>query len=135
MYFHINATKSFGTQSVAVGVEQLDGGFQTPLSTVHAFNGFADATDVRRVDGSHGGLTDTYITHVTPIFWGIKWANSLHFFGDNTIGTNLGFGFDSVLTKKFDDHFTVIAKLGYFDTNDKQYVSTTRASFEVDYTF
>lgn len=135
MYFHINATKSFGTQSVTVGVEQLDAGFQTPLSTVHAFNGFADATDVRRVDGSHGGLTDTYITHVTPIFWGIKWANSLHFFGDNTIGTNLGFGFDSVLTKKFDDHFTVIAKLGYFDTNDKQYVSTTRASFEVDYTF
>ncbi|OYV07467.1 MAG: hypothetical protein CFE26_00840 [Verrucomicrobiales bacterium VVV1] len=135
MYFHINATKTFGKQSLTVGIEQLDAGFQTPLSTVHAFNGFADATDVRRLDGTHGGLTDTYVTHVTPIFWGIKWANSLHFFGDNTIGANLGFGADSVLTKKFDDHITAIIKIGYFDTSDKQYVSTTRASFEVNYAF
>jgi hypothetical protein len=135
MYFHVNATKTFGTQSLTVGIEELDAGFQTPLATVHAFNGFADATDVRRIDGTHGGLTDTYLTHVIPIFYGIKWANSVHLFGDNTLGTNLGFGFDSVLTKKFDDHFTAIFKLGYFDTNDKQYVSTTRASMEVDYTF
>lgn len=135
MYFHVNATRTFGKQSLTIGVEQLDAGFQTPLSTVHAFNGFADATDVRRVDGSHGGLTDTYITHVTPIFWGIKWANSLHFFGDSTIGANLGFAADSVLTKKFNDHVTSIIKVGYFDSSDKQYVSTTRASFEVNYTF
>ncbi len=135
MYFHINATKTFGPQSLTVGIEQLDAGFQTPLSTVHAFNGFADATDVRRVDGTHGGLTDTYITHVIPIFFGIKWANSLHFFGDNTIGANLGFGADSVLSKKFDDHLSAIIKVGYFDTSDKQYVSTTRASFEVNYNF
>ena len=135
MYFHINATKTFGTQSITIGVEELDAGFQTPLATNHIFNGFADATDVRRTDGTHGGLTDTYITHVVPICYGIKWANSLHFFGDNTIGTNLGFGFDSVLTKKFDDHFTAILKVATFDSNDKQYVSTTRASVEVDYTF
>lgn len=135
MYFHVNATKAFGKQSLTLGVEQLDAGFQTPLATVHAFNGYADATDVRRIDGSHGGLTDAYLTHVMPIFWGIKWANSVHFFGDNSLGTDLGFGFDSVLTKKFDDHFTAILKVATFESNDAQYVSTTRASFEVDYTF
>lgn len=135
LYAHINATKTFGKQSVTVGIEHLDAGFQTPLATVHAFNGFADATDTRRIDGSHGGLTDTYATHVMPIFWGVKWANSVHFFGDNSIGDDLGFGLDSVLTKKFDDHFTAIFKLGYFDTADVQYVSTTRASLELNYTF
>lgn len=135
MYLHLNATKTFGTQSITIGVEQLDAGFQTPLATVHAFNGFADATDVRRIDGTHGGLTDTYLTHVTPLFWGLKWANSVHLFGDNAIGSDLGWGFDSVLTKKFDDHFTAILKVATFDTNDKQYATTTRASFEVDCTF
>eukprot|EP00004_Rigifila_ramosa_P005885 TRINITY_DN16547_c0_g1_i1.p1 TRINITY_DN16547_c0_g1~~TRINITY_DN16547_c0_g1_i1.p1 ORF type:complete len:399 (+),score=57.97 TRINITY_DN16547_c0_g1_i1:109-1197(+) len=135
MYAHFHATKSFGSQLLVVGIEQLDAGFQTPLATVHAFNGYADATDVRRIDGSHGGLTDTYLTHTTPLGWGIKWSNSLHFFGDNAIGSDLGFGLDSVLTKKFDDHFTTIVKLGYFDSDDALYRSTTRASIELDYTF
>ena len=51
------------------------------------------------------------------------------------VSTDLGFGFDSVLTKKFDDHFTAIGKLGYFDTEDPIYRSTTRASVELNYTF
>jgi len=52
MYFHINANKTFGTQLITVGVEELDACFQTPLATNHIFNGFADATDVRRADGT-----------------------------------------------------------------------------------
>ncbi len=83
--------------------------------------------------GTHGGLTDTYVSHMLPIFWGMKWTNSTHLFGDNAINT--GFGFDSVLAKKFDDHFTAIAKLGYFDTSDALYKSTTRVSVELNYTF
>ncbi len=135
LYAHFNATKAFGTQTLVVGVEHLDAGVQTPLATVHAFNGYADATDARRIAGTHGGLTDTYASYMVPIFCGIKWTNAVHLFGDNSIGNNLGFGFDSVLMKKFDDHFTAIAKLGYFDTSDALYKSTTRASVELNYTF
>jgi hypothetical protein len=102
---------------------------------VHAFNGYADATDARRINGTHGGLTDTYVSHMLPIFWGMKWTNAAHIFGDNAIGTDLGFGFDSVLAKKFNDNFTAIAKLGYFDTSDALYKSTTRMSVELNYTF
>jgi hypothetical protein len=134
-YAHVMATKTFGTQSLTVGLEHLDAGVQTPLATLHAFNGFADATDGRRFNGTHGGLTDTYASYTVPIFCGIKWMNAVHFFGDNSVSTDFGFGFDSVLTKKFDDHFTAIAKLGYFDTSDKLYQSTTRASVELDYSF
>ena len=135
LYAHITATKTFGTQSLTVGIEHLDAGVQTPLATLHAFNGYADATDARRLAGTHGGLTDTYASYMVPIFWCMKWTNSAHIFGDNAISTDLGFGFDSVLAKKFDDHFTAFAKLGYFDTSDALYKSTTRASVELNYTF
>ncbi|WP_265595152.1 hypothetical protein [Haloferula sp. BvORR071] len=135
LYAHFYATKAFGPHSFTLGIEHLDAGVQTPLATVHAFNGYADATDARRINGTHGGLTDTYLAYTVPIFCGIKWMNQAHIFGDNSISDNFGFGFDSVLTKKFDDHFTAIAKLGYFDTNDALYLSTTRASIELDYTF
>lgn len=136
LYAHFTATKAlFDTHSLVVGVEHLDAGVQTPLATVHAFNGYADATDARRINGTHGGLTDTYASYMMPIFCGIKWTNALHLFGDNSISNNLGFGFDSVLAKKFDDHFTAIGKLGYFDTSDALYKSTVRASVELNYTF
>ncbi len=136
LYAHVHATRSFfGTHALTVGIEHLDAGVQTPLATLHAFNGFADATDGRRFAGTHGGLTDTYASYSMPIFCGIKWMNAVHFFGDNSISGDLGFGFDSVLTKKFDDHFTAIAKLGYFDSSDTLYLDTTRASVELNYTF
>ncbi len=136
LYAHFNATKTlFGSHALTVGIEHLDAGVQTPLATLHAFNGFADATDGSRLAGTHPGLTDTYASYTMPIFCGIKWMNAVHIFGDNAVSTDLGFGFDSVLTKKFDDHFTAIGKLGYFDTEDPIYRSTTRASVELNYTF
>ena len=136
LYAHVYATKNFfETHALTLGIEHLDAGVQTPLATLHAFNGFADATDASRFNGTHPGLTDTYASYTLPIFWGVKWMNAVHFFGDNSISNDLGFGFDSVLTKKFDDHFTAIAKLGYFDSEDRIYLDTTRASIELNYTF
>ena len=143
-YGHVIATKAFGTQSVSLGLEHLDAGFQTPLATVHAFNGFADVTDAARISGAQNGLTDLYVTHTLPIFCGIKWMNALHAFGDDEISAGYGWEYDSVLTKKFDDHFTAIAKLAVFEGGDDAYTgpstgpglrTTTRASVELDYTF
>ena len=143
-YAHVIATKAFGSQSVTLGIEHLDAGFQTPLATVHAFNGYADVTDAYRISGSHNGLTDLYVTHTLPIFCGIKWMNALHAFGDNEFSTGYGWEYDSVLTKKFDDNFTAIAKLAMFEGGDDAYSgpsnepglrTTTRASIELNYTF
>ena len=143
-YAHAIATKAFGTQSVSLGLEHLDAGFQTPLATVHAFNGFADATDAARISGAHNGLTNLYVTHTFPIFCGIKWMNALHAFGDNEFSTGYGWEYDSVLTKKFDDNFTAIAKFAVFEGGNDAYTgpsggpglrTTTRASVELNYTF
>lgn len=141
LYVHTTATKSLGSHSFTLGVEHLDAGFKTPLATVHAFNGFADATDAARLSGSHNGLTDTYLTHSMPIFWGMKWANTLHAMGDNEISAGYGWEIDSVLTKKFNSQLTGLAKVAHFESEGDGYVgaaglpTTTRLSVELGYTF
>jgi len=133
-YAHTTAAKTFGTQTVTLGMEHLSAGFRTPLATLHAFNGFADAFLGQRATGATGGLTDVYLSHSMPIFWGMKWTNTLHAFGDNEVSTGRGWEYDSVLVKKFDAHFLAIAKLGHFET-ESALPTTTRFSLELNYSF
>jgi hypothetical protein len=149
LYLHLTAgkslkTKSFDLGALTLGVEHLDQGFKTPLATVHAFNGFADVTDAARISGAHSGLTDVYLSHSIPIIFGIKWINVFHAMGDNEISAGYGWEFDSVLTKKFDEHFTAIAKFAYFDSAGDDYTNNAvadslpdaaRFSLELNYTF
>ncbi|HVJ44978.1 MAG TPA: alginate export family protein [Luteolibacter sp.] len=134
LYAHVTATKTFGKQSLTLGVEHLDAGFQTPLATVHAFNGFADVFIGQRINGTLPGLTDIYLSHTLPIFAGIKWTNTLHAYGDNEVSAGLGWEYNSVLAKKFDDHFSAIVEISHFET-ESNYPTTTRASLGVTYTF
>ncbi|HEX5789633.1 MAG TPA: alginate export family protein, partial [Luteolibacter sp.] len=129
-YYHATASRDVvpgkaACGNVIVGVEHLDAGFKTPLATVHAFNGFADVTDKARINGSHNGLTDVYVGHTVPVFYGMKWSNTLHAMGDNEISTGYGWEIDSVLTKKFDDHFTALAKLAWFESEGDAYAGAT----------
>lgn len=144
LYAHATATKAFGPQALTLGVEHLDAGFKTPLATVHAFNGFADVTDAARLSGAHNGLTDLYLSHTMPIFYGIKWMNVLHALGDNAISADYGWEYDSVLTKKFENNFTAIAKVAFFESEGDDYTSNAkvdslptaaRFSVELNYTF
>lgn len=134
-YFHLNASKTMGKCTLMAGVEQLDNGFQTPLATLHGTNGYADTTDSLRAAGTTGGLTDNYISFTAPLPWDLKWTNVAHFFGDNNVSADFGFGWDSLLMKKFDDHFSATAMLGYFDSNDSRYLPATKASIQIDYAF
>jgi hypothetical protein len=129
---------------MTLGVEHLDAGFKTPLATVHAFNGFADVTDAARLSGAHNGLTDLYLSHTMPIFYGIKWMNVLHALGDNAISADYGWEYDSVLIKKFENNFTAIAKVAFFESEGDDYTSNAkvdslptaaRFSVELNYTF
>lgn len=135
LYLHATATKVVGSHSLTLGIEHLDSGFQTPLATLHAFNGFADAFIAGRAAGTHGGLTNVYLSHTMPVFWGMKWTNVIHAFGDNAISTGRGWEVDSVLVKKFDDHFTAIGKLAHFESESPQLRTTTRLSVELNYAF
>ena len=140
-YGHFTATKKIGDQTLVLGLEELGAGFKTPLATVHTFNGYADAFIGGRIEGNHHGLTDVYISHAFPICYGIQWTNSLHAYGDDEISTGYGWEVDSVLSKKFDDHFSSIVKFSLFESNGAAFVgstglpTTTRLSMELDYTF
>ncbi len=134
LYAHVNATKTFGKQSLTLGVEHLDAGFQTPLATVHAFNGFADVFIGQRINGTLAGLTDVYLSHTTPIFYGIKWTNTLHAYGDNQVSTGLGWELDSVLMKKFNDNISALIEFSHFET-ESNFPTTTRVSLGVSYIF
>lgn len=133
-YAHITAAKTIATHTFTAGMEYLSAGFRTPLSTAHAFNGFADVFVGQRLVGTTGGLTDVYFSHSMPLIWGVKMTNTLHAFGDNEVSTGRGWEIDSVFAKKLDDHFLAIAKLAHFET-ESALPTTTRLSIELNYTF
>jgi hypothetical protein len=141
LYAHATATKSVDCHTFTLGVEHLDAGFKTPLATLHAFNGFADVFVAGRTAGAHNGLTNTYLSHSMPICWGMKWTNVFHIMGDNEISAGYGWEYDSVIVKKFDDHFTAIAKLAWFNSEGDAYAGAaplpdaTRFSIELNYVF
>lgn len=149
LYAHVTATKDLALGdtklgALTLGMEHLDAGFKTPLATVHAFNGFADVTDAARISGAHNGLTDLYVAHTIPVVFGIKWTNVVHAMGDNDLSGGYGWEYDSMLVKKFDDHFTAIAKFAWFNSEGDDYTTNavadslpdaTRFSVELNYTF
>jgi hypothetical protein len=141
LYAHATASKTFGCHAFTLGVEHLDAGFKTPLATLHAFNGFADVFLGGRTSGAHNGLTNTYLSHSMPICWGVKWINVLHMMGDNELSAGYGWEYDSVLSKKFNDNFTAIAKLAWFNSEGDGFVGAapmqdaTRFSIELNYMF
>jgi hypothetical protein len=141
-YAHATATKKFGTQSATLGVEYLGEGFKTPLATVHAFNGWADVFAAGRIQGTHNGLTDVYASHTLPIFFGMKWTNVFHIYGQEEVSTGYGWEYNSLLVKKFNDNFTAIAKFSFFESEGDAFIfngtavpDTTRFSVELNYVF
>lgn len=140
-YGHFTVTRNFGSQSLTIGLESLGAGFKTPLATVHAFNGYADVFATGRVEGNHHGLADLYVSHTIPICWGIKWTNVLHTMGDNEISAGYGWEYDSVLSRKFGEHFMAIAKFAHFESEGDAFVgasalpTTTRFSVEMNYAY
>ncbi len=144
-YAHVNAAYKAGTHTFTLGYEYLDADFVTPLATVHAFNGFADAFIGPRIGlVRNPGLADIYLTHATPLpFWGINFNQTLHLFGDNNSDFDYGWEYDAVLAKKFNENFLAIAKFAYYDAQGPTAgpianlapFDTTRFSIELNYTF
>ncbi|MEP4079721.1 hypothetical protein [Haloferula sp.] len=145
-YMHLNVGyAAFGCHTFGLGWEYLDEDFVTPLATVHAFNGFADVFIGRRIGLNYNpGLNDVYLSHKWKTgFWGLNFAQFFHVFGDNDTEFDFGWEYDAVLSKKFNDNFTAIAKFSYFDSagatgkaiNYAPLFDTTRVSLELNYTF
>ena len=134
-YGHFTVGKKFGDAALTLGLETLDQNFATPLSTAHAFNGFADVFVKERLNGG-GGLNDIYLTYATPLPFGkIKSATSIHFFGDNDTTFENGWEIDQVLTKKYSDYLSGLIKVGSYYADNSAYKDTLRASVELNFIF
>lgn len=135
-YAHFTGSYTTGAHTFSLGWEYLDADLVTPLSTVHAFNGFADVFINQRVGlVNNPGINDLHVSHAwkTPL-WGINCITTFHVFGDNDTAFNSGWEIDNVLTKKFSENLLALSKLGFYKANNYA-ADTTRYTIELNYTF
>lgn len=140
LYGHLKYTTKMGGATVSAGVEYLGENFKTPLATVHAFNGFADAFIGQRIGlnnkgGNYDGLTDIYLSYVRGgLPYGLTFKGFLHYFMDGELGDTYGYEADAVLVKKFSPELLGILKASYFVGEDF-YQDIQQVSVELNYKF
>ncbi len=79
--------------------------FQTPLATLHAFQGWAD----KFLTTPRNGLRDMYGTAKTAAF-GVEWTVQYHEFSSANGGVDFGHEIDAQVEKKFGKHYSVLLK-------------------------
>jgi hypothetical protein len=100
------------------GYEVLEGSgvtgesFQTPLATLHAFNGLADQFLVT----PGGGLQDAYIKGTAKAKWG-KFSLVYHDFSEQTGSADYGTELDFIANWSFLKHYKVLAGFGIFSAD------------------
>jgi hypothetical protein len=112
--------------TVQGAMEQLDGlgqnqTFQTPLGTNHMFQGWADLFFVTPKDG----IRDVFGTLITTLDRGeVTLMGVYHNFYDDTGNIHYGKEWDFMATKKFGQHYMLLAKYAYYDAD--QYNTDTQ---------
>ncbi|MCK5189013.1 MAG: alginate export family protein [Methylococcales bacterium] len=118
--------------TLKAAMEQLGGqdgkGFDTPLATLHAFQGWADvfllpslatANGIRDTQVSLGAkLEDIEMLKGVEILKGTKVMGVYHNFDDDTGNTDYGQEFDLVVVKKFGKHYSILGKYAYYDAEN-----------------
>lgn len=95
--------------------------FRTPLSTAHAFQGWADRFLTTPADG----IEDFYITAIAP-FMGGKFVLAYHMLESDQASYDYGDEFNIQYTRKFAKHYTFGAKAAFYDA-DRNATALTRA--------
>jgi len=102
--FKISTTKLLAGYE-SLGSDNGNAGFQTPLATKHAFNGWAD----KFLSTPDDGLNDAYLKIVSK-FSGFKLVGLYHDFSSDNGSTDYGTEFDLVLIKPFNKTFKGLVK-------------------------
>jgi len=103
--------------TLKAAMEQLGGqdgkGFDTPLATKHAFQGWADVF----LKTPDDGIRDMSVSLSKKVM-GVKVMGVYHNFDDDTGGTDYGQEFDLVVAKKFGKHYSILGKYAYYDAEN-----------------
>lgn len=142
-YYHLAPSLSGHGLSLTAGYEVLGGNgtnaFQTPLATLHKFNGWAD----KFLDTPAAGLKDGYISaaytisKAHPVIDGTVITATYHDFSGDTRG-DFGSEFDASLVKSYDisgqtpfDKINVMVKFADYKAEDVPYTDTQKLWFQV----
>ncbi len=113
-YYHFMGGLSFYGITLKGDIENLTAdngiGFSTPLSTLHAFQGWAD----KFLATPRNGVRDVYAT-VAVNLWGAKLMGVYHDFQDENGRERYGEEYDALLTRKFGQHLSVLLKYAYYN--------------------
>jgi hypothetical protein len=108
-----------------LGYEVLGGdtfsGFETPLATKHAFNGWTDQFLGTPTDG----LQDRYVT-VGGAIAGVKLLAVYHDFESDDTSADYGTEWGLLAVKKFSDNYSAGIKYGSYSAEDGAYVDTDK---------
>lgn len=103
-----------------LGSDDGDVNFETPLATVHAFNGWADVflggSLFGNIDGGNG-LEDMYVS-VGGSVAGLNLTGVYHDFESDEGGSDLGSEYDLLLTKKFTPNYSGGIKYAAYSAED-----------------
>lgn len=115
-YLHLDAGLIYKKFDFGGGVEMLgsdDGtiGFSTPLATLHAFNGWADAFLVTPTDG----LIDSYVYAGVTLPYNVPFRVLYHEFESDSGSTDYGNEVNAIVTKKIGDHWSLLAKYAHYN--------------------
>ncbi|MCP4001949.1 MAG: alginate export family protein [Gammaproteobacteria bacterium] len=116
-YYLLEAGLGMGIFGATAGYEVLSGdgtdSFQTPLATLHKFNGLADQFLTTPV----GGLEDMYLKATAKALGG-SFMVVYHDFSQETGSADYGSEIDFIAKWKFLENYSVLAGFGLFDVDN-----------------
>ncbi|MDB9742068.1 alginate export family protein [Akkermansiaceae bacterium] len=134
-YAHVYYGTKIDTVSVKVGAEYLDQQFYTPLATVHAFNGFADAFIGQRLGLADGtGITEFYGSVGTKV-GKVAVTGFAHYYFDDSMSQDFGWELDLVAATPLTDYAKLVTKVAYYDGGFAADDDITQLSAQVDFNF
>lgn len=117
-YYHLKAGPQIGRFNFGVGYEVLgaDNGasVQTPLATLHAWNGWADMFLTTPSDG----LRDFYGWAGVKLPWELPLKVVIHKFDADKGSRDYGWELDIELSRRFGEHFRVLTAYARYDGED-----------------
>jgi hypothetical protein len=117
-YYLVDASVDYGRFTLGAACEVLGSdngqGFKTPLSTAHAFNGWADLFLVTPADG----LRDVHAYAGVKLPGNVPVRAIYHKFDAATGGADYGWELDLIATRQFGKHFSVLIKYAHYEAAD-----------------
>jgi len=115
------ATPYIGYESLGASDTGPGKSFQTPLATLHAFNGWADKFLSTPIDG----LNDAFIGVKGPAgAW--NWDMIYHKFSAQSGSADYGSEIDASIGRKFKKHFGILFKAAFFSSDSSAYGDTNK---------